>query len=203
MKHASPEFDAHISDAPAYAKPILTKLRALFNKACPDIEEVMKWSFPHFEYRGIVGSMAAFKNYIRWGFWKAKLMNDPHGLFKPTDDDTTLCAPKAATPSDLPSDKIVLEYIREAVALNEKGVKAPARKKKPAKPLVVPDDLQAALKKNKKALPAFEAFSPSHKREYVDWITEAKQEATRQQRLATAIEWIAEGKPRHWKYMKR
>jgi uncharacterized protein YdeI (YjbR/CyaY-like superfamily) len=202
MKNASPEFDAYIADAPAYARPILTKLRALFHKACPDIEEVMKWSFPHFEYRGIVASMAAFKNYIRYGFWKAKLMSDPYGLFKGMDD-TTMGATKAATLDDLPSDKILLAYIREAVALNEKGVKAPARKKLSPKPIVVPDDLAAALKKSKKALAAFEALSPSHKREYIDWITEAKQEATRQQRLATAIEWIAEGKPRHWKYIKR
>src|SRR5262245_34796935 len=203
MKNASPEFDAYIADAPAYARPILTKLRGLFHKACPDIEEVMKWSFPHFEYRGIVASMAAFKNHVRWGFWKGKLMSDPHGLFKAMDDDATMCATKAATMSDLPDDDIVLEYTREAVALNEKGVKAPARKKKPAKPVEVPDYFLTALKKNKKALAAFEAFSPSHKREYIDWITEAKQDATRQQRLATAIEWIAEAKPRHWKYMKR
>jgi uncharacterized protein YdeI (YjbR/CyaY-like superfamily) len=202
MKNHSPEIDAYIAEAPAYAKPILTKLRALFHKACPDIGETMKWSFPHFEYRGIVASMAAFKNYVRYGFWKAKLMSDPHGLFKGMDN-TTMGATKAATLDDLPSDKILLEYIRAAVVLNEQGVKAPAREKKPPKPLVVPADLAAALKKNKKALAAFEAFSPSHKREYIDWITEAKQEVTRQQRLATAIEWIADGKPRHWKYMKR
>jgi uncharacterized protein YdeI (YjbR/CyaY-like superfamily) len=202
MKNASPEFDAYITDAPAYAKPILTKLRALFHKACPDIEEVMKWSFPHFEYRGIVANMAAFKNYVRWGFWKAALMSDLHSLFEAMGD-TTMGATKAATVDDLPSDKILIEYIREAVALNEKGVKVRARKKRPPKPVEVPEYFLTALKKNKKALAAFEAFSPSHKREYIDWITEAKQEATRQQRLATAIEWIAEAKPRHWKYMKR
>src|SRR5262249_14497386 len=151
MKNGSPEFDAYIFDAPAYAKPILTKLRGLFHKACPDIEEVMKWSFPHFEYRGIVANMAAFKNYVRYGFWKASLMSDPHGLFEAMGD-TTMGATKAAAVADLPSDKILLEYIREAVALNEKGVKVPTRKKKPAKAVEVPDYFLAALKKNKKAL---------------------------------------------------
>jgi uncharacterized protein YdeI (YjbR/CyaY-like superfamily) len=104
---------------------------------------------------------------------------------------------------DLPPDRVLLEYIRDAVALNEQGVKAPTAPKAAKKPLKIPDYFLAALKKNKKALAAFEAFSPSHKREYVEWVTEAKQTATRDKRLATAIEWIAESKPKHWKYVKR
>ena len=201
MKNHSPEFDAYIANSAEFARPILEKIRKLFHQACPEIEETMKWSFPHFEYKGIVGSMAAFKQHVGWGFWKAALLKDPHKLFTRMGD-TSMGGAKVTDVSQLPSDKIVLGYIREAVTLNEQGVKAPAPKKKLKGELEVPDYFMAALKKNKKALATFEAFSPSNKREYVEWVTEAKQEATREKRLATAIEWMAEGKPRNWKYMK-
>jgi uncharacterized protein YdeI (YjbR/CyaY-like superfamily) len=140
---------------------------------------------------------------MAFGFWKAKLMHDPQKLFT-SDCDSPMTINKITDIAQLPPDKVLLAYIREAVALNEQGVKVP-KKKKPARPatIEVPADLQAALKKNKKALATFEAFSPSQKREYIDWIIEAKQEATREKRLATAIEWMAQGKPRMWKYMKK
>ena len=197
----NPEFDKYIAKSAEFARPILTKLRKLFHQACPEIEETMKWSFPHFEYKGVVGSMAAFKQHMSWGFWKAKLMKDPQGLLTMMENHT-MGHGKVTDLSQLPSDRILLEYIREAVALNEQGVKAPAPKKKPKGDLIVPNYFMAALKKNKKALATFEAFSPSNKREYVEWVTEAKQETTRDKRLAQAIEWMAEGKPRNWKYMK-
>jgi uncharacterized protein YdeI (YjbR/CyaY-like superfamily) len=197
----NPAVDAYIWKAAPFARPILEKLRALFHKACPDIEETIKWGFPHFEYRGIVGSMAAFKQYAVFGFWKAQLLSDPAGLFTP--DDQNMGRSKFTGVSELPSDAVLLKYIREAVALNEEGVNVerPKREKKPE--AEVPADLQAALKKNKKALATFEGFSPSHRREYVEWITEAKQEATRQKRLTHAIEWLEEGKPRNWKYQRK
>ena len=197
----NPEFDAYIANSAEFARPILEQIRKLFHQACPEIEETMKWSFPHFEYKGIVGSMAAFQQHVGWGFWKATMLKDPHKLFTRMGD-TSMGGAKATDVSQLPPDKVVLEYIREAVALNEQGVKAPAPKKKPKAELEVPDYFLTALKKNKKALATFEAFSPSSKREYVEWVTEAKQEATREKRLGTAIEWMAEGKSRNWKYMK-
>jgi len=146
--------------------------------------------------------MAAFKEHATFGFWKASLMNDPHGLLG-ADGETAMSRSKFSDVSELPRDKVLIEYIREAVALNEQGVKIarPKREKKPE--AKVPADLQAALKKNKKALAAFEAFSPSHRREYVEWITEAKQEETRKKRVAQAIEWLADGKSRHWKYQRK
>lgn len=199
MKNRSAEVDAYIARAPEYARPILEKLRALFHKACPAIEETIKWRFPHFEYRGVVGSMAAFKHYVSYGFWKGSLMRDPHKLFQ---GNSAMFGARAGSLSELPADKILLDYIREAVSLNEQGVKVP-KKTAPKKELEIPDDFLAALKKNKKALAAFEAFSPSHKREYVEWITEAKQEKTRAERMAKALAWMAEAKPRNWKYMKK
>ena len=195
----SPEVDAYIAEAADFAKPILEKIRALFHKACPDIEEEMKWSFPHFVYRGIVGSMAAFKKHASFGFWKGALLSDPEGLIEKMGD-TTMAGHRVTSLADLPADKVLIACIKEAVKLNEEGVKAPAVKKKPKKELEVPDTFLAALRKNKKALATFEAFSPSHQREYVEWVTEAKQEETRAKRLAQAIEWMAEGKSRHWKY---
>ena len=198
----NPAFDKYIAKSAEFARPILTKLRKLFHQACPEIEETMKWSFPHFEYKGVLGCMAAFKQHMSWGFWKAKLMKDPHGVLTVADKHS-MGHGRVTDISQLPPDKILLEYIREAVALNEQGVKVPAAKKKRKGELEIPDYFMAALKKNKLALTTFVAFSPSNKREYVEWIVEAKQEATRDKRMAQAIEWMHEGKPRNWKYMKK
>jgi uncharacterized protein YdeI (YjbR/CyaY-like superfamily) len=195
----SPAVDAYIAKSAEFARPILTRLRGLMHKACPQIEETMKWSVPHFEYKGVVANMAAFKQHTSFGFWKQKLMEDPAGLF-PAPDDSSMGGRKFRSNAELPSDTVLIRYIKAAVALNEQGVKVarfPRKKKPPAKP---PAELVAALRKNAKARVTFENFSPSQQREYVEWLTEAKQEATRQRRLAQAVEWMAEGKPRHWKY---
>jgi uncharacterized protein YdeI (YjbR/CyaY-like superfamily) len=204
MSNRLPEVDAYIAQAAPFARPILERLRALFHKACPLVQETIKWSFPHFEYHGVLGSMAAFKQHVSFGFWKGKLISDSQGLFRGIGK-TTMNALRLETLADLPSDKVLLAYIKEAARLNEEGVRLPPAKKKATKkkPLAVPDYFLAALRKNQKALATFESFSPSHKREYVEWITEAKQEATREKRLATAIEWLSEGKPRNWKYMRK
>lgn len=206
MKNTNPEFDAYIEGAAEFARPILTMLRRAFHKACPRIEETMKWSAPHFEYNGIVGSMAAFKKHAAFCFWKGKEMSDPHGLFSVVGK-TSMSSMKVTTVDDLPADKVLAAYIKEAVKLNQdtpqstkKKAKKKTAKKKP-KNLEVPNDLMKALKRNKKALSTFEDFSHTNKREYVEWITGAKREATREKRLAQAIEWMAEGKPRNWKYM--
>jgi uncharacterized protein YdeI (YjbR/CyaY-like superfamily) len=199
MPKTSPDVDRYIANAPEFAQPILTKIRKAFHKACPDIEETMKWSVPFFDYKGVVGSMAAFKQHVGWGFWKGKLMSDPEQLMQ--GERTGMGGMRVESVKDLPSEKIMIDYIKEAVRLNEEGVKSErVRAKKPA--LEMPDDLAGALKKNKAASKAFEGFAPGQRREYIEWITGAKQEATRKKRLDQAIEWIAEGKPRNWKYIK-
>ena len=200
MASRNPAFDAYIAKSGEFARPILEKIRKLYHQACPEIEETMKWSFPHFEHKGLVGTMAAFKQHVGIGFWKAQLMKDPHKFFAQVGN-TSMGSIKVTDISELPSDKVLLGYIREAVALNEQGVKVVIERKKKGE-LVVPDYFTAALKKNKKALATFDAFSTSHKREYVEWVAEAKQAATRDMRLTQAIAWIAEGKSRHWKYVK-
>ncbi len=201
MNRESPEVTAYIENASPFAQPILKRIRKAFLKAHPDIQEVMKWSFPHFEYKGIVGNMAAFKQHVSWGFWKAKLMDDPHGLLAPLGE-TSMGGAKVTRLADLPSEDVLVDYVRQAVRLNEEGVKVARPAAAPKGPLEVPDDLAAALKKNRAAAKTFEAFAPSQKREYVGWLTDAKQDATRKKRLETAIEWMAEGKARHWKYQK-
>lgn len=199
-----PQVDAYIAKAAPFAQPILEKIRDAFHAASPDIEETMKWSAPFFDYKGVLGNMAAFKNHVSWGFWKAQLMKDPHKLLSPSGESGTMFGGKASDVKDLPSKKVLVEYVKEAMRLNEEGVKikrAPSTRSDT--PLEIPADLAGALKKDKKAKAAFDGFSPSQKREYVEWLVDAKQEATRAKRLATAMEWIAEGKTRHWKYQKK
>lgn len=192
MADRSPELDAYIAKAAPFARPILEKIRNAFHKADPRIEESMKWGAPHFDHNGIVGGMAAFKQHVSWGFWKASLMRQPAALRE-----------KVTDVSDLPPEKKMLELIREAVQLNETGAKIVRAPRAAPPPLETPDDFLAALRRDKRAIAAFEAFAPSHKREYVQWITEAKQDVTRAKRIAQAVEWIGEGKSRNWKYERK
>lgn len=201
-KDASVKVDAYIEQAPDFAQPILMKLRSLFHKACPNVEEDIKWGKPHFNYKGMLGGIAAFKHHVAFGFWKSAMMDDAHGLFD-RGPKASMCTSKIHSLDEMPSDKVLLFYIRQAVALNESGAKPVASKKAPKKPLPVPADLKALLAKNSKARAAFDGFPPSHQREYIEWITEAKRDETRQKRLATTIGWLSEGKPRNWKYMRK
>ena len=197
MPNKDPRVDAYIERSADFAKPILTHLRKLIHKASPKISETLKWSMPAFEYKGIVCGLAAFKEHCTFGFWKHSLL-DYDGF---SQDKTAMGSfGRITSRRDLPSDDVIIRLVQQAVELNDKGVKV--EKKKPAakKELVVPDYLTAALRKNKAAQKTFENFPYSCKKEYVEWITEAKTEPTRDKRLATTIEWLAEGKRRNWKY---
>jgi len=195
-----PRIDQYIAAAADFARPILKHLRALVHQGCPEVEETMKWSFPHFMHRGILCSMAAFKQHCSFGFWKRDLLAAAHPGLKLSDEAMGQFG-RIQSMADLPSDKVLIQCVKEAVRLNEAGVPTPARRPpKVRRELVVPDDLQAALRKNKRALASFEGFNYSNKKEYVEWITEAKRDETRQRRLLTTLQWLAQGKPRHWKY---
>jgi len=165
----------------------------------------MKWSFPHFEFKGaILCSMASFKQHCAFGFWKASIMKDPEKVLQLMGKTAMGQLDRIESLKDLPADKILIAYIKEAAKLNEDEIKLPQKKKSgDKKELIVPDVLRAALKKNKKAAVTFDAFSYSNKKDYVEWITEAKTDATRETRLDTAIEWMSEGKNRNWKYQKK
>lgn len=191
--------DAYIAKAAPFARPIMAKLRRLFHKACPQIEEKIKWGCPSFEYKGMVGGFAAFKKHVSWGFWKASLLNDPNGALKSTAS-SPMGGGSPTSVRELPPDDVLLDLIRQAVQLNLDGVKLARPKNAGRAPPETPPDLAAALKKNARARATYHAFSPSHQREYVEWITEAKRPETRTRRLAQTIEWLAEGKSRNWKY---
>jgi uncharacterized protein YdeI (YjbR/CyaY-like superfamily) len=191
--------DAYIEKSAPFARPILKHLRRIVHAGCPAVEETIKWQFPHFDYKGMVCGMAAFNNHCSFGFWKAELIFGNHE----TEEQAMGQFGRITSVADLPNEATLIRYVRKAAKLNDAGIKAPwqaARKNRPILP--VPDYLTAALKKNTQARKIFENFSPSHRREYIEWLTEAKREETRDQRLKTAIKWMAEGKARNWKYAR-
>lgn len=198
MPTIDPRVDAYIANSAEFAQPILEHLRAIVHAACPDVEETMKWSFPHFQYQGMLCSMASFKAHCAFGFWKAKL------IVEQGDDKTEQAMGqfgRLASIKDLPGKKALTAYIKLAMKLNIDGVKAPARQRAATpRALAVPAYFSRALAAEPAAKANFAAFSPSQKREYVDWLDDAKTEATRERRMATAVEWIGEGKRRNWKY---
>ncbi len=195
--------DAYIEKKADFAKPILKHLRELVHKACPQTEETIKWGMPFFDYKGsVLCAMSAFKEHCSFMFWKAKLMKDPEGILQVAERHAMGNFDRITSLKDLPSDKILTAYIKEAAKLNEDNIKLPARKKTAVKELEMPVDFAAALKKNKQAQTVFEKFPPGKKKDYIEWITEAKTESTKIKRIETAVEWIAEGKARHWKYEK-
>lgn len=193
--------DEYIDKVQPFAKPVLMHLRQLIHESCPDVEEKIKWGMPSFEYKGMMCGFAAFKQHCTFMFWKAPLMKDSILMENAKSETSMGHLGRITSLKDLPSDKKIIGYIKEAMRLNELGIKV-EKKKIPLKDMDVPVEFLDAIKKNKKAFATFEAFSNSNKKEYIDWFTEAKTEATKQKRLLQAIEWMAEGKPRNWKYMK-
>ena len=190
--------DAYIENAAEFARPILRHLRALVHQACPEVTEDIKWNFPVFLHHGILCGIAGFKHHCTFGFWRggmtAALKKDGFG-----GTDAMGHLGRITSRKDLPADRIMLKYIRQAAKLNEAG--GPVRPLSKPKPAArVPADLAAALRKNKKAAANFKNFSPAKRRDYIEWITEAKRPATRAQRLGTTLQWVAEGKSRNWKY---
>jgi len=197
MATKDPRIDAYIARAPEFARPILEHLRTVVHEACPGLVENIKWGMPSFEYKGLLCGMAAFKAHATFGFWKGELIvgrddrdpNDAMGQFG-----------KLTSVRDLPAKSVLKGYVKQAMALNEAGttVKRAPRRPKPA--LRMPADLRAALEKSAKARATWDEFPPSARRDYVEWILEAKTPATRTKRIASSAEWIRAGKRRHWKY---
>jgi uncharacterized protein YdeI (YjbR/CyaY-like superfamily) len=201
-----PRIDIYINKAQPFAQPIVEHLRELVHKACPNVQEAIKWSRPFFDYKGVIlCNISAFKEHCSFGFWgeeigavlrEARIVQE--GGMGSLGRITTL--------KDLPSDKQMLSLLRQAAGFIDRGeytspIAARNKVVKAPKPtLETPPEFAKALKADKKAATAFAAFSPSCKREYIEWIAEAKRPETRDKRIAQAIEWIAEGKQRNWKY---
>ena len=197
MGKRDPRVEAYIARSAPFAQPILEHIRSVIHEACPDVEETMKWSMPHFVYHGMLGGMSAFKAHCAFGFWKGKLVvpdqnREAMGQFG--------CITSV---KDLPPRRTFTRYVKRAMQLNEDGVKAPrVTRARPKKALPMPTDLAQALARRSKAKATFDGWAPSHRREYIEWITEARRDETRARRVAQAVEWIAEGKTRNWKYEK-
>jgi uncharacterized protein YdeI (YjbR/CyaY-like superfamily) len=203
MKNTDPRVDAYIEKAAPFARPILERVRKAFHAGCPDIEETIKWGCPAFELNGMVGGMAAFKKHASFGFWKAAEMKDPEGLFG-GEAKASFMGVKVTDVRELPTQMVLVAYVGEAVALNREKAKKP-RGKAAAKPraketLDVPQELLDALAVDPAARATWDGFSYTHRKEYAEWVATAKRQQTRDRRLEQAVAWMAEGKPRNWKY---
>lgn len=197
MGTRDPRVDAYITKSADFAKPILTSIRDIVHSACPECEEKVKWGAPFFDYKGMLCGMAAFKEHCAMVFWKSKLIPELHNA---TDAMGNLGRLKSL--KDLPSKKVLTRYIRAGMQLNDEGGVVPKAKTAAKSGVTVPPELAQALAKNAKARASFANFPPSHRREYCEWISGAKQEATKIRRVEQAVEWIGEGKQRNWKYQR-
>ena len=205
MSHTDPRIDAYIVKSASFAIPILEYLRSLVHETCPEAKETMKWSFPHFEYQGsILCSMASFKQHCAFGFWLESRLSDPNNLLAVNGERVGMGSlGKIASIEDLPAEEHLRGFILEAMRLIDSGVKL-KKENKPQEPkeLVVPAYVTEALADHAAAKKVFEGFSYSNKKEYIEWFEDAKTEATREKRIAQALEWLAEGKVRNWKYVR-
>jgi uncharacterized protein YdeI (YjbR/CyaY-like superfamily) len=199
MGTRDPRVDAYIRKSAAFARPILAHLREVVHDSCPDVTETVKWNSPSFEYKGLLCGFAAFKAHCTFGFWKHALVvgDDPKA------EEAMGSFGRLTTLADLPPKAALRRYVKKAMRLNDEGVRAPREKSLPRKPIRMHPELKQALARSRKAAATFEGFSPSHKREYLEWIAEAKRDETRARRIAQAIEWLSDGKPRNWKYLTR
>jgi uncharacterized protein YdeI (YjbR/CyaY-like superfamily) len=201
MEKFDPRIDAYIEKSADFAKPILMHIRQIVHQASPLITETVKWGMPFFDYKGPVCMMAAFKQHLGFGFWKASRLNDPDHLLQGSDEESAAGSfGRIATLADLPSDKALMDFVQQMIKLNESGVKEPKKPAAPKGDLPMPADFDKLLRGNLATMDNFEKFSLSKKREYLEWFAEAKSEATRQKRIEQALEWIGEGKSRNWKY---
>ena len=194
MPARDPRIDAYIANAADFARPILVHLRDVVHAACPGVEETIKWGMPHFMHHGMLAGMAAFKAHATFGLWRGKEL-------VPDGDESAMgqfgCL---ASVRDLPPKRTLVALVKKAAALNEAGTPRPRRVVAKKPPPVPSPAFAAALKRNREAARNFAALAPGQQREYVAWIDEARREETRDKRIAQAVEWIAEGKLRNWKY---
>ncbi len=203
MEKYSAQVDEYIEKSPDFAKPILHYLRETIHETCPDAEEAIKWKFPAFMYKGkILCSITAFKQYCSLGFWLHQEMKTISELETAAEKSNMFSLGKITKMEDLPSKTLLKKAIKEAMELTDMGVTM--KKAAPSKTETqIPDYFQTALNANEKALQVFQKASPSFRKEYINWITDAKTETTRHKRMEQALEWISEGKGRNWKYERK
>ncbi len=199
MGNRDSRVDAYIARSPQFARPILEHLRETVHAACPSVEETIKWGVPYFMYRGILCSMSASRQHCTFSFWRGELVVGARGR----GDDIAGRFSRITDVSDLPSRTVLRRYIHKAMAINESAAKPASGLQRGLRRIpAAPDYFMAAIRRNRQALATFDRFSPGRKRDYVEWVAAAKSEDTRARRLQTAVKWMAQGKPRHWKQMK-
>lgn len=204
MATKNPRTDDYISRAEPFARPILKRLRRVVHKADPGIVEEIKWSFPNFTYKGkIICHMASFKEHCAFGLWFSSKLNDPDNILADSQKKGGMgSVGRIRTLDDIPSEDTLIRFIRDSIKMVEEGVKIKPERSVKDQTIKVPADLIMLLKRSRKASRVFDGFSNTHRKEYIQWIEDAKTGITRKKRLETALEWISEGKPRNWKYMK-
>ena len=203
MSDFNPKVDEYFAKSEEFAIPIMEYLRQIIHDTCPDVVEVMKWGFPHFDYKGdMMCILGSFKKHCSFSLYKAELMVDPKIAESVKAGQKMGYLDKIKSVSDLPEEKVLVAYIKEAMTLNEKGIKKVKPKTEPKQPIEIPDYFSEKLALNPKAKEIFESQSPSFRKEYLVWIIDAKTDATRQKRIEESLEWITEGKGRFWKYKK-
>ena len=203
MENYNPAIDEYIAKSPAFAKPILAHWRKTIHKTCSTVIEAIKWGIPHFDYKGeVMCIFAAHKKHCSFSFWKAVLMKDTRLQENHKLKAIDRFMGKVTALKDMPPDAVLIRFIKEAMALNEKGVKMVKPAAPPPKEISMPDYFADALAKNKPAKTIFDGKSASFRKDYLIWITAAKTEATRQKRIEQSLEWIAAGKSRFWQYEK-
>jgi uncharacterized protein YdeI (YjbR/CyaY-like superfamily) len=203
MSQFNPKFDEYNAKSADFAKPIMEYLRQIIHETCPDVEEIIKWGIPHFDYHGdMMCIFAAYKNHCSFSIWKAALITNPKLKENIKPEQTMGNMDKIKSLTDLPDKETLIAYVKEAMALNENGIKIVKPKSEKPKVIQVPDYFSEILEAYPKIKEVFENKSPSFRKDYLVWIIDAKTEATRQSRIEQALEWIAEGKGRFWKYNK-
>lgn len=192
MANIDKRIDDYITGSESFAQPVLTKLRRLVHIACPHVTETIKWGMPYFEYKGLLCHMAGFKHHCAFGFWKAELMHDAAMLIE-NNGKAMGHAGKITSLKDLPDDRVIIERIKEAAKLNEEGIKLPVQSRNNIE-IIIPEILFNALHKKRSAYEIFNKLPPSHRKEYVNWINEAKTMETKMKRCGRVVEMVLSGK---------
>lgn len=196
--------DEYILNAAVFAQPILSKMRSIIEEAEPHIEETIKWGFPCFTYRNkIICSVSAYKNHCVFRFWQGSSLEDSDGILAKVGETEMGELSKIKKIEDLPDSEVIVKYIREAIELSQKGSsKKPMSKEKKLTVDLKSVDLPEIFSSFPIQAEKFDSLSPSHRKEYISWIFEAKTEETKLKRIKTMMEWLLEGKSRNWKYEK-
>jgi len=200
----NPKVDAYILNTAPFAQPILNELRATLETAEPELEETIKWGFPCFTFQSkLICSFSAYKNHCVFRFWQGSNLKDSAGILTKVGETEMGELSKIKNLEDLPNSEILINYIREAIELSKKKSTKTIVSEKKITIDLKSYDLQEIFSSFPKQAEKFDTFSPSHRKEYISWINEAKTEDTKLKRIKTMMEWLLEGKSRNWKYEKK